>query len=283
MNIRLCCPREAVRQCSEALEQHGALAVSVTDIAHPSQRQVTGLFEARTVDPQQICAQLQSASAVDGMLSITVEPVENRNWVLESQRRFEPIRIGNRLWVTAPWHRIDTSASAHVVINPGMSFGTGHHPTTRLCLEFLASCQLGGSVVLDYGCGSGILALAALVLGAAEAVGVDVDPEAIAQSRCNAAANGLTAQYCARLIEHSALRCKARIVVANLSRNVLFKVRDQLAQCTAAGGQLAVSGILAAQADAIRGHYQGLFDLSSRIEMDEWVLLSGLRTDSAGT
>ncbi len=280
MNIRLRCTREAVNQCSDALERHGALAVSVTDIANPSKRHVTGLFDALAADPQQICAQLKSASSIDGMLGITAEPVADRNWVLESQRRFEPIQIGSRLWITAPWHCIDTSASAKVVINPGISFGTGHHPTTKLCLEFLASHELGGAVVLDYGCGSGILALAALALGAAEAIGVDVDPDAIAQSRCNAAANGLKARYSARLIEHSAFRCKAKIVVANLSRNILFKVRDQLAQCTVAGGQLAVSGILASQADDIRDHYQGQFDLRASIEMDEWVLLSGLRTHS---
>jgi len=275
---------------SDALLEAGALAVDAADpsagtpdetplfgepgeagVAPWSTSRLTALF---TDDAAASAALAQAADALGRAAPACRRVhVEDQDWVRATQAQFGPIAIGDRLVIVPSWCEAPPGAVA-IVLDPGLAFGTGSHPTTRLCLEWLQACVERGSTVLDYGCGSGILAIAAMKLGAHEVVGTDVDPQAIRASRDNARANEVAATFV--LADALALRA-FDVVVANILANPLILLAPALATRVRPGGRLALSGILESQAGDVIAAYATWFTLRAWRAEEGWVLLAGER------
>ena len=282
----------AVEVLTDALLAAGALAVDVQDaaagtaeerpiFAEPGEAPATGWRHNRVsalfaVDDD-IYVAVPAALRVAGITvtpAFSVERVEDADWVRLTQSQIHPMQITLRLWVVPSWHVPPDPDAINIILDPGIAFGTGAHPTTRLCLRWLAAVVHPGADVLDYGCGSGILAIAAMKLGAATACGVDIDPQALPAARSNAGQNGVRARFVDA--EDSAV-VPATIVVANILANPLTVLAPLLGRLTRPGGCIALSGILAEQAAAVRDFYNADFDMQSAEHEDGWVLLTGIR------
>lgn len=201
-------------------------------------------------------------------------PVAEQDWVRASRDQFAPIRVSQRLWIVPSWHAPPDPVAINLLLDPGLAFGTGSHPTTRLCLNWLERMVRGGETVLDYGCGSGILAIAAMKLGAARADGVDIDSQALLAARVNALHNRVQATF------HGAadvIQRPAQIVVANILAHPLIVLAPLIARLTARGGRLALAGLLAGQAEEVRAAYEPWFDFEEPGQDEGWMLLSGTR------
>jgi ribosomal protein L11 methyltransferase len=203
-----------------------------------------------------------------------LETVAEQDWVQLTQSQFEPIRISDRLWIVPSWHQSPDPAALTLVLDPGMAFGTGSHPTTRLCLEWLERTLLAGKSLLDYGCGSGILAIAAARLGAASVLGVDIDPQAVDASRRNAEQNGVDALF---LDSAQRLSGQFDVLVANILANPLKVLAPAICGHLRPGGALALSGILVDQADELIAIYSPWLPLSVADSRDGWVCLAGVK------
>jgi ribosomal protein L11 methyltransferase len=282
---------EHAEALSEALLELGALSVDLLDadadtpdeqaiFGEPGEpppgvwqhNRVSALFDS----DKDVSAILHNASAIIGLQQTPqhrIETLADNDWVRLTQSQFEPIPISSRLWIVPTWHTPSDPSAINIVLDPGLAFGTGSHPTTRLCLRWLDTNLRGGARVLDYGCGSGILAIAALKLGAAHAVGVDVDLQAVIASRDNAIANqaGNVRFY----LPDDAPQDSYDLVVANILTNPLRILAPLLAKATRPGGQIVLSGILEEQAQDVMNIYQTWFDLNAPIFEDGWSCLSG--------
>ncbi|MEW6313049.1 MAG: 50S ribosomal protein L11 methyltransferase [Pseudomonadota bacterium] len=234
---------------------------------------VTALFQ-RGVDVGGTVARVAAGLGLPSVPAYRLAEIQEQDWVKLTQNQFEPIRISTRLWIVPTWHTAPDAQAINIVLDPGLAFGTGSHPTTRLCLRWLDDHLRGGELVLDYGCGSGILAIAALKLGAARVIGVDIDPQAVVAAHDNAAQNRVDAEF---YLPEQAPAVAADIVVANILANPLRTLAPLLAQATRAGGHIVLSGILPAQADAVRETYRAWFDMGAVIEEDGWICLSGTK------
>ena len=211
----------------------------------------------------------------------TLTAVADADWVRLTQAQFEPIRIVDGLWIVPSWCEPVDPAAHNLVVDPGLAFGTGSHPTTRLCLQWLAGGLAAGESVLDYGCGSGILAIAAARLGAGTVVGTDVDPQAIAASVANAAVNGVAAEF---LLPHALAASAHRqfdVVVANILTNPLRLLAPALAARVRPGGRIVLSGILETQAGEVVAVYDDWFTIGVWKAEDGWVALAGTRRATA--
>jgi ribosomal protein L11 methyltransferase len=209
--------------------------------------------------------------------------VAEQDWVRATQAQFAPIRIAGMLWVVPSWCAPPDPGAINLTLDPGLAFGTGSHPTTRLCLAWLATWLRRGERVLDYGCGSGILAIAAAKLGADEVVGVDVDPQAIRASRANARANGVAATFVAPDDLPALTAQRFDVLVANILANPLVLLAPALAARVRAGGRIVLSGILEPQAAQVAAAYAAWFNISVWNSDDGWIALAGVRcADAAG-
>lgn len=204
----------------------------------------------------------------------TVEDVAEQNWVQLTQSQFDPIRVSERLWIVPSWHESPDPNAINLILDPGMAFGTGSHPTTRLCLEWLERNVSAACSVLDYGCGSGILAIAAARLGAGHVAGVDIDPQAVEAANANAERNGVTA-----LFADSATPVAGEydVVVANILSNPLRVLAPAICAHVRSGGKLALSGILREQADEIIANYAQWLPLQVADVREDWVCLAGTK------
>lgn len=204
----------------------------------------------------------------------TVEDVAEQNWVQLTQSQFDPIRVSERLWIVPSWHESPDPNAINLILDPGMAFGTGSHPTTRLCLEWLERNVSAACSVLDYGCGSGILAIAAARLGAGHVAGVDIDPQAVEAANANAERNGVTA-----LFADSATPVAGEydVVVANILSNPLRVLAPAICAHVRSGGKLALSGILREQADEIIAIYAHWLPLQVADVREDWVCLAGTK------
>jgi ribosomal protein L11 methyltransferase len=237
---------------------------------------VSALFDDKIV----VADIMRSVSQATNLhnLSFSTELIAEQDWVRATQSQFDPIRIRDNLWIVPSWHSAPNPKAINIVLDPGLAFGTGGHPTTHLCLAWLADNVEPGCSVLDYGCGSGILAIAAKKLGAAKVTGVDIDSQAIQSSKYNAEQNEVSAEFC--LADQQTVNQPtqaADIVVANILSSALSILAPVLASACKPGGQIALSGILHEQTKQLTNIYAAWFKMNPPICMDNWVLLTGMR------
>jgi len=208
-----------------------------------------------------------------------VEILEDKDWEREWMQHYRPMQFGTRLWVCPSWLEPPEPDAVNLLLDPGLAFGTGTHPTTDLCLRELDAMELTGVTAVDYGCGSGILAVAALKLGAALALGVDNDPQALMASLDNAQRNGLAAQRLPVALPEDVVLAewqqRAEVVIANILAGPLMQLSDTLLRFLRPGGTLLLSGLLQTQADELRQHYADRITLRIAGEKDGWVCLRG--------
>ena len=285
---------EQAENLSDALMDLGALSVSVEDadegtdaeqplFGEPGMEITTRAWEHSRVvallDPETDHAALVTQAAAQiGIVApaYQLRAVEEQDWVRLTQSQFEPIHIGKNIWVVPSWHEAPDPEGLILELDPGLAFGTGSHPTTRLCMEWLEAHPAQGGSVLDYGCGSGILAMVAQKTGAGEVIGVDIDPQAIASAEENAARNHCDiAFYVPDTFAGVAKGRRFDIVVANILSNPLKVMAPLLAGRVADGGALILSGVLARQADEVIAAYAPFITLSVWAEQEGWVALSG--------
>jgi ribosomal protein L11 methyltransferase len=280
-------PDGAAELAQDACFGLGALAVTLQDAADTAilepapgatplwpKVRVIALFAADADTEaltRSLCASLGGLAAQN----VAVKQVEDRPWEREWLRDFHATRFGRRLWV-APRHEAVTAADAVVVsLDPGLAFGTGTHPTTALCLEWLDGAQLTGRRVIDYGCGSGVLAIAALKLGAARALAVDIDEQALIATQANAAENDVSGRIAtgkpAEALE------PADILIANILAGPLIELAPRLAGLVRGGGNLVLSGLMTVEADAVTVAYESWFDISPLHTRNEWARIDGIR------
>ncbi len=286
---------EHAQSVVEALEAEGALCVDVADAdaGTAAERSVfaepgaTASLWPRCRVSALFAADSDGSLALDRALAHSLSPaleaasldrVEDANWVAETQRDFLPIRAGSRLWIVPTWHEPPEPDAINIVLDPGSAFGTGSHPTTRLCLAWLERHVARGDRVLDYGCGSGILGIAALKLGAGEATGVDIDPLALEAASYNAQRNAVPLRVVAA--DH-ALATIARLTVANILARPLRMLAPLIAAHTEIAGRIALAGILEAQVSEVTEAYAPWASLTVDSREEGWVLLAGERRATA--
>lgn len=290
LELRCMCDEGIAEAMSDALIAHGALSVSVEDADAGSEQErpifgepgsTAGQIWQRNrlvalLDAGCDAASLLAAAAGDCGLATPafgLREVADQDWVRQSQSQFEPLRISPRLWIVPTWHVVPDPSALVIRLDPGLAFGTGSHPTTRLCLQWLDGQALAGRALLDYGCGSGILAIAAARLGARLVCATDIDPQALSAARDNAAANACTIDVVA-VDDCAALKCD--IVIANILTNPLKVLAPALVGHLAAGGQLTLSGILESQEDEVIAAYAPLIALKTCGREDGWTCLTGV-------
>lgn len=281
------CERAGVEAVCEALEAAGSESVTLEDAGDAPQYEpgpgatplwprmrVRALYDGHRIDPKTVRAVLRGAVAVTGL---HVREITDRDWIAASREDIEPIGIGP-LWIGPAW--MDPPPGRIVVrLEPGLAFGTGRHSSTRLCLERLSAAPPAGLDVIDYGCGSGILALAAVKLGARRVIALDDDPQALQATAENARANRVSDRILVAAA-HEALP-RAGLVVANILAGTLMELAPVLAAATAPGGGLVLSGILDAQAGDVAAAYRGAFDIRTGATRDGWTRLDGRRYEAA--
>ncbi|KTS75805.1 ribosomal protein L11 methyltransferase [Pseudomonas oryzihabitans] len=238
-----------------------------------SQTHLLALFEGDT----DAAALEQRVQLLANGLVYEVERLEDQEWERSWMDNFQPMRFGQRLWIVPSWHEAPEPDAVNLLLDPGLAFGTGTHPTTSLCLQWLDGEPVAGRQVLDFGCGSGILAIAALLLGAERAVGTDIDVQALEASRENANRNGIDPARFPLYLPADLPAEPADVVVANILAGPLVGLAEQITRLTRIGGRLALSGILAEQAEDVRAAYAGCFDLEPTATLDGWVRISGTR------
>ena len=276
---------------ADALEAQGALSTEITDADAGTEREsavfaepgaaaavwprcrLTALF-AEEADASAALEAAMAESGAGALEGASLERVEDEDWVRLTQRQFEPIRAGARVWIVPTWHAPPEPSAVNIVLDPGAAFGTGSHPTTRLCLAWLEANVRRGDRLLDYGCGSGILAIAAMKLGAAAATAVDVDPLALQAARYNSQRNGVALDV---RDAQAALPEAFRITVANILANPLRMLAPLIAARTEPGGLIALSGILEDQARDVADSYEPWACLAVAARDSGWVLLAGAR------
>ena len=276
---------------SDALLELGALSVSVEDRWGDTEQEQAlygepGLPAERNAWAQSLLRALfadeaQADAALAALLAAEVLPdlrdvhratVEEQDWVRLTQAQFQPVPIADALWIVPSWHEPPATGAPVIRLDPGLAFGTGTHPTTRLCLEWLARHRPAGGSVLDYGCGSGILAIAAAKFGAARVVGVDIDPAAVEATRANAAENGVEVEAGP---PEAAAGERFDVVIANILSAPLKLLAPALAARGKPGASLVLSGILERQADELIAAYAPYAELHIDGALDGWVCLAG--------
>ncbi|TBW34231.1 50S ribosomal protein L11 methyltransferase [Azotobacter chroococcum] len=288
LQIRLAITPDQAGALEDQLLELGAVSVTFMDaedqpIFEPdlgttplwSHTHLLALFEADT-DEDALLAHLRLLRGGE-LPEHQVERIEDQDWERSWMDNFQPMRFGRRLWIVPSWHQAPEPEAVNLLLDPGLAFGTGTHPTTALCLEWLDGQELAGCNVLDFGCGSGILAIAALLLGAERAVGTDIDPQALEASRDNATRNGIDPARFPLYLPAELPQQPAEVVVANILAGPLVQLAPQITSLVKPGGRLALSGILAEQAGEVRAAYADAFALDPTAEKDGWVRISGVR------
>ena len=290
--------REYAENLSDSLLEAGALSVSVedadegTDEEQPifgepgigavesawNRSRVVILLDSKA-DPDDIVAQGSKAAGLDQTPAFTIRPVAEQDWVRLTQSQFDPIHIGKNIWVVPSWHEAPDDGGIVLELDPGLAFGTGSHPTTRLCMEWLEDNCRSGMSLLDYGCGSGILAIIARKLGADPVCGVDIDPQAVLSARQNTERNRCEISFYEPdefAVSEDGKRYD--IVAANILSGPLQQLAPMLAGKIKSGGRLILSGILERQAEEVAKAYAPFIDMSVWRQQDGWVALSGRLT-----
>ena len=275
---------------ADALLEAGALSASIEDADAGTELETPQFGEPGSIttpgwERSRVVALLEATTNIDELLAAcapqvglghiphyTCEEIAEQNWVQLTQSQFEPIRVSERLWIVPSWHEAPDPEAIVLVLDPGMAFGTGSHPTTRLCLEWLERSLTPGLSLLDYGCGSGILAIAAAKLGAGDVLGVDIDLQAVSAAENNANNNNVSARFADSANE---IKGQFDIVVANILSNPLKALAPAICSHVRPGGKLALSGILAEQAEDLIAAYAAYLPLEIADTREGWVCLAG--------
>ncbi|MDN2482271.1 50S ribosomal protein L11 methyltransferase [Vibrio agarivorans] len=269
------------------MEETGALSVTFLD-AHdtpvfeplPGETRLWGdtdilaLYDAEA-DTALILEQMTNSGLLADNFAHKVEQLEDKDWEREWMDNFHPMKFGERLWICPSWRDIPEPDAVNVMLDPGLAFGTGTHPTTALCLEWLEGLDLSGKTVIDFGCGSGILAIAAIKLGAAKVIGIDIDPQALLASKDNAQRNGVADQLEVFLPQDQPQDLIADVVVANILAGPLRDLSSIIKGLVKPQGVLAMSGVLDTQAEDVANYYRDELTLDPIAEQSEWCRISG--------
>ena len=291
INLKIRASADYANIMSDALIELGALSCAIEDSYLNSENE-EALFGEPNIPSNTIWQHNTVESLFDAAVSIdtiinelktitglphidyTLDTVEEQNWVALTQSQFEPINILDKLWIVPSWHTSPNPDAINIILDPGLAFGTGSHPTTHLCLEWLIKEVNINDHVLDYGCGSGILSIAAKKCGAKQVIGVDIDPQAIIASIHNAKENHVDVQF---YNSELPLTFEADIVVANILSSALSVLAPLIAKACKPHGKIALSGILKEQIVMLTEIYSTWFDLNKPIEREGWILLSGTK------
>lgn len=238
--------------------------------------QMMMLFDAE-VNTKRILSEWRETSLSQYASQEKFELLEDKDWEREWMDRFEPMKFGQRLWVCPSWKPVPDNMAVNVLLDPGLAFGTGTHPTTALCLQWLDSLDLEGKTVIDFGCGSGILAIAALKLGASQVYAVDIDPQAIIATKDNASRNNVMNERLIVGLPEILEGVIVEVLVANILAGPLRSLASQISAHCHTHAKLALSGLLDNQAESIQQPYREWFDMDSPVYRDEWCRLSGVK------
>lgn len=287
LQISLIATLESLVVLEKILLDCGALSVTLQDAADSPelesdwstsglwpQMRISALFDGQA-DAQQIRAKLSLAVQADTVIRIS--ELRDQDWVRGWMESYQPMSFGQRLWICPSWKPCPEPDATVVTLDPGMAFGTGTHPTTALCLEWLASQPLDNHKVVDFGCGSGILAIAAIRLGARHAWAVDIDPKALTVTRENAKKNNINPNSISTAPPDSLPQMKADLVIANILSGPLLDLTPVLANMTRPGGKIILSGILIDQALEVANKYTDFFTMGSPKTKEGWALIEGER------
>ena len=272
-------------EVENALLDAGALSVTLEDNANqpllepmPGETplwdnvRVTGLFEA-SIDTAAISKRLENQLKILPS-DLHWEILEDKDWEREWMVRYQPINCGKQLWICPSWLQPPEPDAINLLLDPGMAFGTGTHPTTLLCLQWLDSLNLSDTEIIDYGCGSGILAIASLLLGAETATCIDIDPLALAVTTENARRNNIEDHRIKVGLPDASIWKPADIVIANILAGPLTALAPLLASLTNSTGKLCLSGVMDTQADEVMSSYQPWFDFDPIAHNEQWVRLT---------
>jgi ribosomal protein L11 methyltransferase len=283
------CEARHVEAVSNLLERYGAESISISPLRGEARfgglnsgpeywvaSRVSALLPA-DADLDVLVACLRNAIGTESILGHHFEAVPDQDWVAAGRSLHGPMRFGDVLCVCPGW--AEPLPARHVItLDPGLAFGSGSHDTTALCLEWLVTADLTGKTVIDYGCGSGILGIAAALLGAGEVRAVDIDPQAVAATTENARRNGVARRVSAQLAGERELPA-ADLVLANILLEPLLELAETFARLVRPGGNIALSGILAVQAQGCLERYARWFTMATPAYRNEWALLHGVRND----
>ncbi|MDH5785653.1 MAG: 50S ribosomal protein L11 methyltransferase [Chromatiales bacterium] len=285
--ITLYTTKEHAEALSDHLSALGAASVTMQDAADQplyepppgatplwKMTNVVGLFD-EGVDMAELLRHL-TESYPQPLPEYRLEELEDQDWERAWMDDFQPMQFGERLWIVPSWCEAPDTGGVNILLDPGLAFGTGTHPTTRLCLEWLDAHPPAGTRVIDYGCGSGILAIAAALLGASSVIGVDLDPQAIIASDENAQRNRVSEVIAAYLPNQEPDEA-VELLLANILAGPLAELAPLFAARVVSGGALVLSGILSDQAEGLREVYSEWFAMAPAVELDGWIRLEGIR------
>jgi ribosomal protein L11 methyltransferase len=237
---------------------------------------VAGLFE-QAMDTERVAAALQKVTGQDLRDALRYETVEDIDWERAWMADFKPMRFGRRIWVCPSWTPPPDPDGLNIMLDPGLAFGTGTHPTTALCLEWIDAQDMQGKTVIDYGCGSGILAIAAVLCGASQVIAIDNDPQAIIACESNREMNGIAAARLPVFLPGKEQHPAADFMLANILSGPLQELTPVLAALTRPGGRIVLSGVLSEQTSALLDSYNQYFEMNAPVHRDEWVRVDGIR------
>ncbi|HCG7157634.1 TPA: 50S ribosomal protein L11 methyltransferase [Vibrio parahaemolyticus] len=288
IQIKLNATNENAEQIGDMLmEETGALSVTFLDAQDtpvfeplPGETRLWGdtdilaLYDAEA-DTNFIIDQIKASNMLAENFAYKVEQLADKDWEREWMENFHPMKFGERLWICPSWREVPEPDAVNVMLDPGLAFGTGTHPTTALCLEWLESMDLSGKTVIDFGCGSGILAIAAIKLGAEKVIGIDIDPQALLASKDNAERNGVADKLEVYLPQNQPEGLIADVVVANILAGPLRELAPIIKGLVKPNGALAMSGVLDTQAEDVASYYRDELHIDPIVEQSEWCRISG--------
>lgn len=235
---------------------------------------LTGLFDSGS-DMELVAAALRNELGTE--IPLRIEALEDKDWEREWMKDYKPIPFGKRLWVCPSWLTPPDPNAINMLLDPGLAFGTGTHPTTAMCLQWLDGHDVGGKIAMDFGCGSGILAIAAALLGAEKIYCIDNDPQALLATRENAARNNVEDKLVVLAPEQLTDDIRVDLMLANILAGPLISLAPKLSAHTHSGGAIVLSGILAEQAAAVSAAYTPWFRMDAPLQTDDWIRLSGIK------